>query len=128
MTIKSYAESETRSPRGKENGSDSDSDYSDCLRSAQEDEANSASNQRRGGAGTAFKGSNASPVGIALNGKLARQLRTTLESQLAEYTLSREKAVERILTYDKKIAELQQELESLQQIIEQLDQIEEEAE
>ncbi|GET39267.1 hypothetical protein MiSe_40310 [Microseira wollei NIES-4236] len=44
MTIKIYGESETRSPRGKENGSDSDSDYSDCLGSAQEDEANTLKN------------------------------------------------------------------------------------
>lgn len=128
MTIKIYAESETRSPRGKENGSDGDSDYSDCLRSSQEDKGNSSSNQRRRGAGTAFTGSNSSPVSIVFNGKLACQLRKTLESQLAEYTLWREQAIERIVTYEKKIAALQQDLENLEQIIEQLDQIEEETE
>ncbi|MFB2833477.1 hypothetical protein [Floridanema evergladense] len=127
MTISEHGKDKTRSTWGKEVQTVDSEDNAHSLRSYSTDERSDGNDQRCGSPGANIERTSATSISITVNGKLARQLRKTLMSQLAEHEERKQKIKDRLVTYDQKIEDLRNDLENIEQIIQELEEAEEES-
>ena len=124
MTIKTYAEDQTRGARGNEVSSTDGSPYADSSEGVANVEGIDRCGERQRRTGTTFARTNPATLSLFVSGKLARQLSKSLESQLTECISSHQKSTATTAQYEKKILDLKDELASLKHLIEQLDEAE----
>lgn len=118
-----YAQNQTRSSRRKEIETAVGKNNAHSLRNHSADKGYDGSRQRRGRAGTNTEGTGTTPGSVTVNGKLARQLRKQILSQLAEQQARRETAQESLVATDEKIKDLQGDLANIEQLIQELEEL-----
>lgn len=125
MTIfPAYGKGETRSTWGKEIYPDFGKDNSDSPRDIKENQGGDECSQRLRSVGANTEGTSTPTIAKSLNGKLARQLRKWLQSQLAETLTKKQEMLNGIDKCDQTIMDLRQDLEEIEVIIQELEETE----